>query len=85
MKAHLGTGIAGFPNFIILLGPHICIGRKSVVLMIEAQVRHIGRALDQMGRDGLQAVTPCPKNRLHSNRKYKRPEHDALAQDRFRV
>ncbi len=36
MKAHLGTAIAGFPNFFILLGPHTGLGHNSVVLMIEA-------------------------------------------------
>ena len=61
MKANLGTAIAGFPNFFILLGPHTGLGHNSVVLMIEAQVRHIGRVLDEMQRDGLQVVTPDPK------------------------
>ncbi|WP_170410009.1 flavin-containing monooxygenase [Ruegeria atlantica] len=59
MKAHLGTSIAGFPNFFILLGPHTGLGHNSVVLMIEAQVLHIGRVLDHMGRNGLKAVMPC--------------------------
>ncbi|WP_170377308.1 flavin-containing monooxygenase [Ruegeria atlantica] len=58
MQANLGTAIAGFPNFFILLGPHTGLGHNSVVLMIEAQVRHIGRVLDQMQRNGLQAITP---------------------------
>ncbi|WP_170468843.1 flavin-containing monooxygenase [Ruegeria arenilitoris] len=61
MQAHLGTAIAGFPNFFILLGPHTGLGHNSVVLMIEAQVRHIGRVLDQMQRDGVQAITPRPE------------------------
>ncbi len=61
MKANLGTAIAGFPNFFILLGPHTGLGHNSVVLMIEAQVRHIGRVLDEMQRDGLQVVTPDPE------------------------
>ncbi|WP_420584941.1 flavin-containing monooxygenase [Ruegeria sp.] len=58
MKANLGTAIAGFPNFFILLGPHTGLGHNSVVLMIEAQVRHIGWVLDQMQRDGIRAITP---------------------------
>ncbi|MCA0930354.1 flavin-containing monooxygenase [Ruegeria profundi] len=60
MQANLGTAIAGFPNFFMLLGPHTGLGHNSVVLMIEAQVRHIGRVLDQMQRDGLQVITPDP-------------------------
>jgi len=58
MQANLGTAIAGFPNFFILLGPHTGLGHNSVVLMIEAQVRHIGRVLDQMSRNGHSVITP---------------------------
>ncbi|WP_377190730.1 flavin-containing monooxygenase [Ruegeria meonggei] len=58
MQANLGTAIAGFPNFFILLGPHTGLGHNSVVLMIEAQVSHIGRALEQMSRDKLQVIAP---------------------------
>ncbi|CAD0185971.1 4-hydroxyacetophenone monooxygenase [Ruegeria sp. THAF57] len=58
MKANLGTAIAGFPNFFILLGPHTGLGHNSVVLMIEAQVRHIGRILDEMNSNGTQTITP---------------------------
>jgi len=58
MQANLGTAIAGFPNFFILLGPHTGLGHNSVVLMIEAQVDHIGRVLSGMDRNGLQMVMP---------------------------
>ncbi|WP_170763769.1 flavin-containing monooxygenase [Ruegeria lacuscaerulensis] len=58
MQANLGTAIAGFPNFFILLGPHTGLGHNSVVLMIEAQVRHIGRVLGQMKREKLTAIAP---------------------------
>ena len=58
MQANLGTAVAGFPNFFVLLGPHTGLGHNSVVLMIEAQTRHIGAVLQQMSRAGLDAVTP---------------------------
>ncbi|WP_171235699.1 NAD(P)/FAD-dependent oxidoreductase [Ruegeria sp. HKCCA6837] len=58
MNANLGTAIAGFPNFFILLGPHTGLGHNSVVLMIEAQVGHIGRVLSEMHSKGLSAITP---------------------------
>lgn len=58
MSAHLGTAIAGFPNFFILLGPHTGLGHNSVVLMIEAQVGHIGRVLSEMQRKELSVITP---------------------------
>ncbi len=58
MQAHLGTGIAGFPNFFILLGPHTGLGHNSVVLMIEAQVEHLGRVLSEMAETGVSSVMP---------------------------
>ncbi|NOD75870.1 MULTISPECIES: NAD(P)/FAD-dependent oxidoreductase [unclassified Ruegeria] len=58
MNAHLGTSVAGFPNFFVLLGPHTGLGHNSVVLMIEAQVEHIGRLLSEMKRKGFSAITP---------------------------
>ncbi|NOD48953.1 MULTISPECIES: NAD(P)/FAD-dependent oxidoreductase [unclassified Ruegeria] len=61
MNANLGTAIAGFPNFFILLGPHTGLGHNSVVLMIEAQVGHIGRVLSEMQRKGIAAITPDAK------------------------
>lgn len=58
MQANLGTSIMGFPNFFILLGPHTGLGHNSVVLMIEAQVSHIGRVLDQMQKNGIRTIVP---------------------------
>lgn len=61
MSAHLGTSVAGFPNFFVLLGPHTGLGHNSVVLMIEAQVEHIGRLLDAMQNQNLAAISPKPQ------------------------
>lgn len=58
MQANLGTAIAGFPNFFILLGPHTGLGHNSVVLMIEAQVSHIGRVLSAMQKGGIHRIIP---------------------------
>ncbi|SDW77103.1 Predicted flavoprotein CzcO associated with the cation diffusion facilitator CzcD [Ruegeria halocynthiae] len=58
MEANLGTAIAGFPNLFMLLGPHTGLGHNSVVLMIEAQVAHIGRVLAAMSRQGVRIVEP---------------------------
>ena len=58
MQAHLGTGVAGFPNLFLLLGPHTGLGHNSVVLMIEAQVEHLGRMLGAMRAKGLTAISP---------------------------
>ncbi len=61
MQAHLGTAVAGFPNLFLLLGPHTGLGHNSVVLMIEAQVAHIGRILSEMQSTGIHAITPRPE------------------------
>ena len=41
--AHLGTYPRGFPNLAVLLGPGTALGHNSVVLMAEAQARHLVR------------------------------------------
>lgn len=61
MQANLGTAIAGFPNFFMLLGPHTGLGHNSVVLMIEAQVDHIGRVLQAMQDQHISIVSPNPQ------------------------
>ncbi|MEX0284166.1 MAG: flavin-containing monooxygenase, partial [Paracoccaceae bacterium] len=61
LQAHLGTATAGFPNLFFLLGPHTGLGHNSVVLMIEAQVAHVCRLLDQMREAKTQAVAPKPE------------------------
>ncbi len=57
-KAHLGTTIAGFPNFFLLLGPNTGLGHNSVVFMIESQIAHIVNALSYMRRHNITAVEP---------------------------
>jgi cation diffusion facilitator CzcD-associated flavoprotein CzcO len=55
MQAHRGLTVAGFPNLFFLTGPNTGLGHNSMVLMIEAQVGHMVKALDAM-RDGGYAV-----------------------------
>lgn len=47
MSAHLGTTIAGFPNFYLILGPNSAI-YTSQVITIESQVEYILSALQLM-------------------------------------
>jgi cation diffusion facilitator CzcD-associated flavoprotein CzcO len=58
MRAYLGTMIAGFPNFFMLPGPNTGLGHTSVVLMIEAQIGHILKALRFLRARGLAALAP---------------------------
>ena len=61
MTAYLGTTVAGFPNLFLLLGPNTGLGHNSVVLMIEAQLKHILKALDHLKRNGFHAIEPTER------------------------
>jgi cation diffusion facilitator CzcD-associated flavoprotein CzcO len=41
LEAYLGTSVAGFPNFYMLLGPNTGLGHNSMVFMAEAQVHYV--------------------------------------------
>ena len=58
MTAYLGTSVAGFPNLFLLLGPNTGLGHNSVVLMIEAQLKQVLKALDHLRRSGLDTIEP---------------------------
>jgi cation diffusion facilitator CzcD-associated flavoprotein CzcO len=60
-KAHVGMGVAGFPNFFLLLGPNTGLGHNSVLLMIEAQVDYLIQALAYRRRNGLRSLEPRPE------------------------
>jgi cation diffusion facilitator CzcD-associated flavoprotein CzcO len=57
-SAFLGTTVAGFPNLFLLLGPNTVLGHTSVVLMAEAQIAYLVRALAYMRRHGIGTVEP---------------------------
>jgi len=61
MQAFLGIAVAGFPNYFMLLGPHVGLGHNSVIIMIEAQVRYIVKLLTQMRRRRICAVDVRPE------------------------
>lgn len=56
MQAHLGTVIAGFPNFFMLVGPNSGLGHNSIVFMIEAQVDYILQCLRLMRERGATRI-----------------------------
>lgn len=60
-QAHLGTTVAGFPNFFLLLGPNTGLGHTSIVYMIESQIAHIVKALRYMRDHGVATVEPRPE------------------------
>jgi cation diffusion facilitator CzcD-associated flavoprotein CzcO len=57
-RAHLGMGVAEFPNLFFLLGPNTTLGHNSVLLMIEAQIEYLIKLLAH--RDQVTAATVAP-------------------------
>jgi cation diffusion facilitator CzcD-associated flavoprotein CzcO len=49
-RAYLGTSVPGFPNLFLLYGPNTNGGTGSVIYTIEAGMRHVRAALDELGR-----------------------------------
>jgi cation diffusion facilitator CzcD-associated flavoprotein CzcO len=60
-KAHLGLAVAGFPNFFMLLGPNTGLGHNSVLLMIEAQVNYLMKALSHARDAGIATLEPTER------------------------
>jgi cation diffusion facilitator CzcD-associated flavoprotein CzcO len=61
MQAHLGTAVAGFPNFFMLVGPNTGLGHSSMVFMIESQIAYILDAVKTMDSAGLREVEVRPE------------------------
>ncbi len=60
LEAYLGTTVAGFPNFFILVGPNTGLGHNSIVYMIESQVHYVTEALRTMRERDLGWVDVRP-------------------------
>jgi cation diffusion facilitator CzcD-associated flavoprotein CzcO len=60
-QAYLGIGVSGFPNLFMLLGPNTGLGHNSVLLMIEAQIAYLRRALRYRRQHGLATLEPTPE------------------------
>ncbi len=61
MAAFNGTTIAGFPNLFVLLGPYTGLGHTSVVIMIEAQIEYVMKALYAIDAHGGDALDVRPQ------------------------
>jgi cation diffusion facilitator CzcD-associated flavoprotein CzcO len=60
-RAYLGTAIAGFPNFFLLVGPNSAGGYNSIIFTTEAHVNYVMACLRQMDERGLKAVEVRPE------------------------
>ncbi|WP_426395561.1 flavin-containing monooxygenase [Ralstonia sp. R-29] len=59
-EAYLGTTVAGFPNFFMVVGPNTGLGHSSMVFMIESQVAYIVDALKSMRAHNVAAIDVRP-------------------------
>jgi len=55
-KAYLGVSVPGFPNFFMLYGPNTNLGHNSIVHMLESQVAHVMRCLEQLDAQGARTI-----------------------------
>jgi cyclohexanone monooxygenase len=55
-RGYLGTTVAGFPNFFLMIGPSIANGHSSAIGLIESQLRYVIDALKTMRSRGVVAV-----------------------------
>lgn len=59
-RAYLGASVPDFPNYFMMLGPNTGLGHTSMLLMIEAQIEHVRRALRALEESGATAVEVDP-------------------------
>ena len=57
-KAYMGTTVAGFPNLFMLLGPNTGLGHSSLVMIAEAQSKHVLGVLDLITQRGARSAEP---------------------------
>lgn len=60
-SAHLGTSVNGFPNFFFLQGPNTGLGHTSVIIMIEAQIDHMLKAMAHVDAHHAAAIEPTAR------------------------
>ena len=60
-QSYLGTSLAGFPNFFMLLGPFAGAGNQSALYTLESQMAYVVDALRTMRREGAAVVDVRPE------------------------
>ncbi|MDQ4143706.1 MAG: NAD(P)/FAD-dependent oxidoreductase [Actinomycetota bacterium] len=62
MRAYNGTTVPGFPNMFMMTGPNTGIGHTSLLVMIEAQINYVVRALRYMSKVGAATIEVRPES-----------------------
>lgn len=60
-QAYLGTAIAGFPNFFLIVGPNTGLGHNSMIYMIESHIAYIAACLRELGLRGARTMSVKPE------------------------
>lgn len=55
-EAYLGTSIAGFPNFFMIIGPNTGLGHNSMIYMIESHIAYIAGCLRTLIKRGAKTM-----------------------------
>ncbi|MCW3012394.1 MAG: hapE2 [Solirubrobacterales bacterium] len=55
-EAYLGTAVAGYPNYFMLVGPNTGTGHTSVLLYAEAQIEYVLQCLAHVARTGARSI-----------------------------
>ena len=55
-RAYLGASVPGFPNYFMMLGPNTGLGHSSMIYMIEAQIDHVVRAVQELETTGATSL-----------------------------
>lgn len=67
-EAWRGVAVSGFPNLFLLMGPNTALGHNSVILMLEAQMTFVLRALEYRRKSGRQVLEIEPGVQRDYNR-----------------
>lgn len=56
--AHRGVMFADVPNLFLMMGPNSGLGHNSMVEIIEAQIRYVVQAINEVDLRGMRAIVP---------------------------
>ena len=71
-EAYLGTTVAGYPNYFMLVGPNTASGHTSVLLYVEAQIDYIVQCIRHLERHGLTSLDVRPELQAEFNRRLRK-------------
>jgi len=69
IEAYLGTTVAGFPNWFLLLGPNTGLGHSSMVYMIESQTHYVLECLRALRERDARYIEVRPEAQAQFNEK----------------